>query len=140
MEKLDHSSTAGRNVKWCSHKFGNFFRKTATSIPPISYPFGRLAQSEKNHWCSHNNLYVKVYGSFIQNSPKLEANPISFNEWKLYHETYSAIKRANYWYTQQPGWISRELSQRKKPIRRVYVIYDSICVTFLKCPLVAARG
>lgn len=66
--------------------------------------------------CSHKILYTNVHSSFICNSCKLEAANVVFTGWMFketvahpHQETPLSLKGMNSWYTQQFGWLSREL-------------------------------
>lgn len=68
-----------------------------------------LPQRNEN-LCLSNNVYI----SCIYNSPKLEGIQMSFCEWVReqtlvypYNRILLRIKRTNYWYTEQFGWLSK---------------------------------
>lgn len=69
-EKLDHSYTAGEDVK-CYSPLA-VFRKLNMQLPNnLAIVLEHLSYENKNT-SSHKNLYTNIYCSFIHNSPKQE--------------------------------------------------------------------
>lgn len=97
---------------------------------------GHLSQENEN-LCSHKNLYMHVYSSFIHNSEKPETTLKSqlvqqLNKLWGNHTTgyYPTIKRTEYWYV----WVEapENCAEWEKSIPRGYILYDSIYRTSLK--------
>ena len=69
-EKLDHTYTAGEDVK--SYSPLAVFRKLNMQLPNnLAIVLEHLSYENKNT-SSHKNLYTNIYCSFIHNSPKQE--------------------------------------------------------------------
>ena len=92
---------------------------------------GCLSQGSEN-LCSHKNLYLNVYSSFIRHSQKLEIIQMSFNRWmvKLWH---SAIKK-NQLLTHAVTWMNLQgiMWSEKRLIPQSCILYDSTYIPFLK--------
>lgn len=74
---------------------------------------------------SHKNQYMKIFISFIHKSPKMETTCMSFRGVNGQTNSGASIPRSNShnkeWtteWTQQPGWICRDLREWKEQIQR----------------------
>lgn len=97
---------------------------------------GHLSQENEN-LCSHKNLYMHVYSSFIHNGEKPETKLKSqLVQWlnKLWGNHtmgyYPTIKRTEYWYIQVES--PENCAEREKSTPRGYILCDSIYRPSLK--------
>ena len=142
VDKLDFSQIAGEKVKWYSHsgkQYSTYESKNTYHMIQQSHPWAFFPEKWKLTYL-HGNLYMNVSSSFIHISPKLAVAQVSFSsEWlntvwcissMAYHSTikkeWTTVERKNLDGFQEsyPEW--------KEPIWKVYVIFDSIYMTFLK--------
>lgn len=140
-KKPGQLSTAGENEKWYIHtgKIDQLLLITPNIyLESSKCTCGHLSQRTEN-LCLHKSFYINGHSTFICNVPKLETTQISFSgwmvKWTVLHSWHGIIliKRTNYWYTQQLGWISRKLCYvEKKTILKSHIACNSIYITFLK--------
>ena len=81
-EQLELLRTAGENGKDTatleSHLAG-YYEVTYTLTTKPNNTTSRYLLKRNNNLCSHNNLHINTYNSFIHNGPRLEITEPSFN-------------------------------------------------------------
>lgn len=109
VEQQKLSFIAGGNAKWHSHfgrLFGGFWYTLTISFR--NWALWDLPKQAEN-LCSHKNLHMDIYRSFVHNCQNVEATKMPFSRWmgkQWYTQTmvYSVLLKRNKLTSHEKAW------------------------------------